>query len=101
MNRRVALIKQNLRIVVAWLLGLVVVLAGPEAATAGAAGEDKPSALVAEDRAKWPAFDGTPRPDDGANLALSVAKWEGRAGIPGKESLRGAMGDNGMVLPGG
>jgi hypothetical protein len=36
------------------------------------------------ERAKWPAYDNTPRPDDGRNLALSVAKWERRAGIPGR-----------------
>ncbi|HET6250906.1 MAG TPA: hypothetical protein VFE47_24670 [Tepidisphaeraceae bacterium] len=39
---------------------------------------------VKADRAKWPEYDITPRADDGRNLALSVAKWEGRAGIPGK-----------------
>ncbi|OGA37115.1 MAG: hypothetical protein A3G26_00895 [Betaproteobacteria bacterium RIFCSPLOWO2_12_FULL_65_110] len=39
---------------------------------------------VEAERAQWPAYDITPRPDDGRNLALSVAKWEGRAGIPGK-----------------
>jgi hypothetical protein len=36
------------------------------------------------ERAKYPPYDITPRPDDGKNLALSVAKWEGRAGIPGE-----------------
>jgi hypothetical protein len=39
---------------------------------------------VAAQRAKWPEYDIFPRPDDGKNLALSVAKWEGRAGIPGE-----------------
>jgi hypothetical protein len=39
---------------------------------------------IAAQRAKWPEYDITPRKDDGKNLALSVAKWEGRAGIPGK-----------------
>ncbi len=40
--------------------------------------------LVAAQRAGWPDYDTSPRADDGRNLALSVAKWEGRAGIPGE-----------------
>ena len=40
--------------------------------------------MVAAQRAGWPEYDLSPRPDDGRNLALSVAKWEGRAGIPGE-----------------
>ncbi|HEX3997503.1 MAG TPA: SGNH/GDSL hydrolase family protein [Pirellulales bacterium] len=43
----------------------------------------KLAAMVEAERAKWPSYDITPRADDGRNLALSVAKWEGRAGIPG------------------
>lgn len=39
---------------------------------------------VAAVRSKYPSYDITPRENDGQNLALSVAKWEGRAGIPGK-----------------
>lgn len=45
---------------------------------------EKLAAKVAAERAQWPAYDIRPRPDDGKNLALSVAKWEGRAGIPGE-----------------
>lgn len=43
-------------------------------------------------RDKYPKYDITPRPDDGKNLALSVAKWEGRAGIPGKPFVVWAVG---------
>jgi hypothetical protein len=39
---------------------------------------------VAAQRLKYPPYDVTPREGDGRNLALSVAKWEGRAGIPGE-----------------
>jgi len=42
------------------------------------------AARVESERTKWPPYDISPRPDDGRNLALSVAKWEGRAGIPGE-----------------
>ncbi len=90
MSRRPA---HRKRIVAASLLGLLGVLAGADAATAGFT-EDRPSELVKADRAKWPAYDVTPRPDDGANLALSVAKWEGRAGIPGKAFRVWAVGSS-------
>lgn len=50
------------------------------------------TALVTARRAKFPPYDTSPRPDDGRNLALSVAKWEGRAGIPGKPFLVWAVG---------
>ena len=40
--------------------------------------------MVEAQRAGWPEYDVSPRADDGRNLALSVAKWEGRAGIPGE-----------------
>jgi hypothetical protein len=36
----------------------------------------------------------TSRGDDGQNLALSVAKWEGRAGIPGKPFMIWALGSS-------
>ena len=39
---------------------------------------------VAAQRLKYPPYDITPREGDGRNLALSVAKWERRAGIPGR-----------------
>ncbi len=40
--------------------------------------------MVEAQRAGWPEYDISSRADDGRNLALSVAKWEGRAGIPGE-----------------
>ena len=45
-------------------------------------------------RARLPAYDVAPRPGDGKNLALSVAKWEGRAGIPGKPFVIWALGSS-------
>jgi len=42
------------------------------------------AAAYEAERAHLPPYDITPRPGDGSNLALSVAKWEGKAGIPGK-----------------
>ena len=39
------------------------------------------SAAYDAERTHVPPWDLTPRPDDGQNLALSVAKWEGRAGV--------------------
>jgi len=45
-------------------------------------------------RAQLPPRDVSPRPDDGKNLALSVAKWEGRAGIPGKPFVIWAIGSS-------
>ena len=44
-------------------------------------------------RAKFPEHDITPRPTDGANLALSVHKLEGK-GIPGKPFLIWAIGSS-------
>jgi hypothetical protein len=52
-----------------------------------------------------PAYDATPRPEDGRHLALSVAKWgrhlalsvakwEGRAGLPGKPFVISAGGSS-------
>jgi hypothetical protein len=64
------------------------------AAAAGRAPGEKVAALVAADRAQWPAYDVTPRPDDGRNLALSVAKWEGKAGIPGNAYRVWAVGSS-------
>jgi hypothetical protein len=45
-------------------------------------------------RAHLPPCDISPRPDDGSNLALSVAKWEGRAGVPGKPFVIWAVGSS-------
>jgi len=46
------------------------------------------------ERAHLPPYDVTPQPGDGQNLALSVAKWEGRAGIPGKPYVIWAIGSS-------
>jgi hypothetical protein len=46
------------------------------------------------ERAHLPPYDTTPQPGDGSNLALSVAKWEGRAGIPGKPFVIWAIGSS-------
>ena len=47
-----------------------------------------------DERANYPAYDVKPRPGDGKNLALSIAKWEGRAGIPGKPFVIWALGSS-------
>ena len=52
------------------------------------------SAAYEADRQALPPYDATPRPDDGRHLALSVAKWEGRAGLPGKPFLIWAVGSS-------
>ena len=46
------------------------------------------------ERAHLPPYDTAPQPGDGANLALSVAKWEGRKGIPGKPFVIWAIGSS-------
>jgi hypothetical protein len=56
--------------------------------------EAEMSAAYDVERSLLPAYDVAPRPDDGRNLALSVAKWEGRAGIPGKPFLIWAVGSS-------
>lgn len=58
------------------------------------ASEAEISAAYEAERANLPPYDVTPRPDDGRNLALSVAKWEGRAGLPGKPFLIWAVGSS-------
>ena len=58
------------------------------------ASEAEMSAAYEAERANLPPYDVTPRPDDGKNLALSVAKWEGRAGLPGKPFLIWAVGSS-------
>ena len=52
------------------------------------------SAAYEAQRALLPAYDRTPRTGDGGNLALSVAKWEGRAGLPGKPFVIWALGSS-------
>jgi hypothetical protein len=52
------------------------------------------SAAYEAERAHLPPYDLTSRTDDGKNLALSVAKWEGRAGIPGKPFVIWALGSS-------
>ena len=80
---------------------------------AGSGKEDKPGQLIGVDdiqlrtateaemaaayeaqRQQLPPRDVTPRPGDGQNLALSVAKWEGQTGIPGKPFLIWAIGSS-------
>jgi hypothetical protein len=56
--------------------------------------EAEMSAAYEAQRAQLPAYDIAPRPGDGKNLALSVAKWEGRAGIPGKPFVIWALGSS-------
>jgi hypothetical protein len=46
------------------------------------------------ERANFPPYDVPPRQGDGKYLALSVAKWEGRAGIPGKPFVIWALGSS-------
>ncbi|HEY3899991.1 MAG TPA: SGNH/GDSL hydrolase family protein [Chthoniobacter sp.] len=46
------------------------------------------------ERAHLPPFDTAPQAGDGSNLALSVAKWEGRKGIPGKPFVIWAIGSS-------
>jgi hypothetical protein len=46
------------------------------------------------ERANWPAYDVTPHPGDGKNLALMVAKLEGKAGLPGKPFVVWAIGSS-------
>lgn len=46
------------------------------------------------ERGNLPPYDVTPRPADGQNLALSVAKWEGHAGIPGQPFVIWALGSS-------
>lgn len=45
-------------------------------------------------RARLPAYDIAPRAGGGKNLALSLAKWEGRAGIPGKPHVIWSIGSS-------
>ena len=58
------------------------------------ASEAEMSAAYEAERANLPPYEVAPRPDDGKNLALSVAKWEGRAGLPGKPFLIWAVGSS-------
>ncbi len=51
------------------------------------------SAAYAAERAELPPYDDSPRPGDGRNLALSVAKWQGQ-GIPGKPFVIWAIGSS-------
>ena len=52
------------------------------------------SAAYLDERRQYPPYDLAPRPGAGRNLALSVAKWEGRAGIPGRPFLIWAIGSS-------
>jgi len=52
------------------------------------------SAAYKAERLNYPPYEVAPQPGYGKNLALSVAKWEGRAGIPGKPFVIWAMGSS-------
>ncbi len=56
--------------------------------------EAEMSAAYEADRARLPPYDVSPRPGDGRNLALSVAKWQGRAGVPGRPFVIWAVGSS-------
>ncbi len=56
--------------------------------------EAETAAAYEVERSHLPPYDVSPRPGDGKNLALSVAKWEGRAGIPGKPFVIWALGSS-------
>jgi hypothetical protein len=56
--------------------------------------EEEMSVAYEAQRAKYPAYDATPRPGDGKNLAVSVAKWQGKAGLPGKPFVVWAVGSS-------
>ena len=58
------------------------------------ASESETSAAYEAERSLLPAYDVTPRSDDGKNLALSIAKWEGRAGIAGRPFVIWAIGSS-------
>jgi hypothetical protein len=58
------------------------------------ASESEMSGAIEAERAQLPPYDVTPRPGDGKNLALTVAKLEGRAGIPGKPFVIWALGSS-------
>ena len=59
------------------------------------------SAAYKSEKSNFPPYDVTPRPGDGKNLALSVAKWERRAGIPGKPFVIWALGSSFTDFQGG
>ena len=63
--------------------------------------EAEMSAAYKNEKSNYPPYDVTPRPGDGKNLALSVAKWEGRAGIPGKPFIIWALGSSFTDFQGG
>jgi hypothetical protein len=62
--------------------------------------EAEMSAAYEAERGHLPAYDVTPRPGDGKNLALSVAKWEGRAGVPGRPFVIWALGSSWTAFQG-
>lgn len=56
--------------------------------------EEEMAAAYAQERAHLPSYHLTPQPNDGSHLPLSVAKWQGRAGIPGKPFVIWALGSS-------
>jgi hypothetical protein len=71
--------------------GQYICFGGAELRTASEA--EMAGAYEAE-RSHSPPHDVTPQPGDGQNLALSVAKWEGKAGLPGKPFVIWAIGSS-------
>jgi hypothetical protein len=74
--------------------GLAGQLIGVDDVQLRTASEAEMATAYEAQRKQLPPRDVTPRPDDGQNLALSVAKWEGRAGIPGKPFVIWAIGSS-------
>jgi hypothetical protein len=66
-----------------------------------AATDAEMSAAYKNEKSNFPPYDVQPHPGDGKNLVLSVAKWEGRAGIPGKPFVIWALGSSFTDFQGG
>lgn len=56
--------------------------------------EGEMRAAYASERMYYPVHEVAPGPQDGSNLALSVAKWEGSKGIPGRPFVIWALGSS-------
>ena len=58
------------------------------------ASTEEMAAAYVRERAHFPDYHPPTQPSDGACLPLSIAKWEGRAGIPGKPFVIWALGSS-------
>jgi len=56
--------------------------------------DEEIKAAYQAERANFPPYTAKTLPGDGKNLALSVAKWEGKAGLPGKPFVIWALGSS-------